>query len=73
MSADRIGILELDVDTRLLDLWHETAGVGDGWTIDLVGSFMRAAYAKGYTDALCEPTRGQLYRDNGYALPGRPS
>lgn len=68
--AQRIEKLELDVDTRLADLWTEMAGVTE-WTIEVVASFMRAAYGAGYVQALTEPVRGQLCRENGYCVPKR--
>ena len=49
----RIDLLELDIDLRLADLWREAAGITD-WSLDVVAAFMRAAYGKGYCDALTE-------------------
>jgi len=33
---------------------------------------MRAAYGKGYCDALTEDVPGALCRDHGYRVPSRP-
>ena len=73
MSAhpvSRIELLELDIDTRLLDLWYEADDVGE-WTLESVAAFIRAAYGKGYVDALMEPTRGVLCAEHGYRVPAR--
>ena len=65
----RIELLELDIDLRLADLWAE-AWV-DEWSIDVVAALMRAAYGKGYCDALTEDDPGSLCRDHGYVVPPR--
>jgi hypothetical protein len=36
-----------------------------------VAAFMRAAYGKGYCDALTEDAPGSLCLDHGYRVPGR--
>ncbi len=64
----RIELLELDIDVRLLDLWNEACDVTD-WNIEVVAAFLRAAYGKGYCDALTEDDPGSLCRDHGYRLP----
>jgi hypothetical protein len=66
----RIDLLELDIDLRLADLWREAAGISD-WSLDVVAAFMRAAYGKGYCDALTEDSPGALCADHGYRVPGR--
>ena len=66
----RIDLLELDIDLRLADLWREAADVDD-WNLDVVAAFMRAAYGKGYCDALTEEAPGSLCEDHGYRIPGR--
>lgn len=43
------------------------------WTLETASAFMRAAYAKGYQDALEEPSPGELHRAHGYRLPRRRS
>ncbi len=72
MSANpsRIELLELDIDTRLCDLWREALEVED-WNLEVVAAFMRAAYGKGYCDALTEDDRGSLCADHGYRVPDR--
>ena len=62
--------LELDIDLRLADLWAEALAV-DEWSIDVVAALMRAAYGKGYCDALTEDDPGALCRDHGYVVPAR--
>ena len=66
----RIDLLELDIDLRLADLWREAAGISE-WNLDVVAAFMRAAYGKGYCDALTEDLPGALCADHGYRVPGR--
>ncbi len=66
----RIDLLELDIDLRLADLWGEACGVGE-WNLEVVAAFLRAAYGKGYCDALTEDAPGSLCRDHGYRIPDR--
>jgi len=70
IAPTRIDLLELDIDLRLTDLWREAADVTE-WNLDVVSAFMRAAYGKGYCDALTEDTPGSLCEDNGYRIPAR--
>jgi hypothetical protein len=65
----RIELLELDIDLRLADLWTEAAEV-EYWTLDVVAAFLRAAYGKGYCEALTETSPGSLCSDHGYRVPG---
>src|SRR5262249_60049961 len=69
-SPSRIDLLELDIDLRLADLWREAADISD-WNLEVVAAFMRAAYGKGYCDALTEDSPGSLCHDHGYRIPGR--
>jgi hypothetical protein len=69
-KPSRIELLELDIDLRLADLWREAADI-DEWNLDVVAAFMRAAYGKGYCDALTEDARGSLCVDHGYRVPAR--
>jgi hypothetical protein len=66
----RIELLELDIDLRLSDLWREAADVSE-WSLDVVAAFIRAAYGKGYCDALTEEEPGTLCVEHGYRLPER--
>ena len=66
----RIDLLELDIDLRLTDLWRE-AGTIDEWSLEVVAALMRAAYGKGYCDALTEESPGSLCADHGYRVPER--
>ena len=66
----RIDLLELDIDLRLADLWREASDISE-WTLDVVAAFLRAAYGKGYCDALTEEAPGSLCHDHGYRVPGR--
>ena len=66
----RIDLLELDIDLRLADLWREAGEISD-WSIEVVAAFMRAAYGKGYCDALTEEAPGSLCVDHGYRVPNR--
>jgi hypothetical protein len=66
----RIDLLELDIDLRLADLWREAADVRE-WSLEVTAAFMRAAYGKGYCDALTEDEPGSLCAEHGYRIPGR--
>ena len=66
----RIDLLELDIDLRLADLWREAAEIGE-WNLEVVAAFMRAAYGKGYCDALTEDSPGSLCEEHGYRVPPR--
>jgi hypothetical protein len=70
LEPTRIDLLELDIDLRLTELWREAADVSE-WSLEVVSAFMRAAYGKGYCDALTEDDQGSLCRDHGYELPVR--
>jgi hypothetical protein len=70
VNADRVSLLELDVDIRIADIWREADAVG-AWDLEHVAAFMRAAYGRGYSDALLEPRRGLLCVDHGYRVPDR--
>lgn len=69
-NPSRIDLLELDIDLRLSDLWREAADVGE-WSLEVMAAFMRAAYGKGYCDALTEDSPGSLCHDHGYRIPAR--
>jgi hypothetical protein len=64
----RIDLLELDIDLRLADLWREAADISE-WNLEVFAAFMRAAYGKGYCDALTEDSPGSLCLDHGYRVP----
>ena len=66
----RIDLLELDIDLRLADLWREATDIGE-WNLEVVAAFMRAAYGKGYCDALTEDAPGSLCLEHGYDVPRR--
>jgi hypothetical protein len=66
----RIDLLELDIDLRLTELWREAADVSE-WNLEVVSAFMRAAYGKGYCDALTEDAPGSLCLEHGYDVPRR--
>jgi hypothetical protein len=69
-DPSRIDLLELDIDLRLADLWREAMDVSD-WSIEIVAAFIRAAYGKGYCDALTEESPGSLCAEHGYRMPDR--
>jgi hypothetical protein len=69
-TPSRIDLLELDIDLRLADLWREAVDV-DEWSLEIVAAFIRAAYGKGYCDALTEEQQGSLCVDHGYRMPDR--
>ena len=72
MATDpsRIELLELDIDMRLADLWREALEIEE-WNLEVAAAFMRAAYGKGYCDALTEDAPGSLCNDHGYRVPDR--
>jgi hypothetical protein len=69
-KPSRIELLELDIDLRLTDLWREAAEISE-WNLEVAAAFMRAAYGKGYCDALTEDAPGSLCLEHGYRIPGR--
>ena len=69
-DPSRIDLLELDIDLRLADLWREAVDVSD-WSLEIVAAFIRAAYGKGYCDALTEASPGSLCAEHGYRVPER--
>ena len=69
-NPSRIDLLELDIDLRLADLWREASTINE-WSLEVVAAFMRAAYGKGYCDALTEDAPGSLCADRGYRVPAR--
>lgn len=68
LDDSAMSMLELDLDVRLAELWGEATQMV-GWDLDAVAAFMRAAYGRGYTDALSEDDRGKLMREHGYSVP----
>ena len=66
----RIDLLELDIDLRLTDIWREAAEITE-WNLEVVAAIMRAAYGKGYCDALTEDSPGSLCEEHGYRVPAR--
>jgi hypothetical protein len=68
----RLDLLELDIDLRLTDLWREAQDIAE-WNLEVMAAFMRAAYGKGYCDALTEDSPGSLCREHGYQIPARRS
>jgi hypothetical protein len=69
-APTRIELLELDIDVRLSDLWREALDVEE-WNLEVVAAFIRAAYGKGYCDALTEESPGTLCVEHGYRMPER--
>ena len=69
-TPSRVDLLELDIDLRLSELWREAAGIEE-WSLEVVAAFMRAAYGKGYIDALTEETPAALCLVHGYCDPRR--
>ena len=69
-NPSRIDLLELDIDLRLADLWREAYEIAE-WKLEVVAAFIRAAYGKGYCDALTEEDPGALCQEHGYRIPRR--
>lgn len=68
-EVSRQELLELDIDVRLAALWREAESVDLEWRLGRVATYIRAAYAKGYTDALSEDVRGTMCLEHGYPVP----
>lgn len=71
MDREKAERLEADIDYRIMELWAEFPPI-ENWDIVTAAAFMRAAYGRGYIDALEEEHLGQrakLCRDNGYRIP----
>ena len=66
----RLDLLELDIDLRLTDLWREASEISE-WSLEVIAAVMRAAYGKGYCDALTEDSPGSLCEEHGYRVPPR--
>jgi hypothetical protein len=66
VTPTRVELLELDVDTRLADLWRLADQVED-WTLGRVAEFLRPAFVAGYMEA-AQGDRS-LFTDHGYAVP----
>ncbi len=69
--AERFERLQVDVDTRLAEVWAITWDVLslDDASAPVVGALLRAAYGVGYRDAtkeFDEGRAGELARANGY-------
>ena len=69
-APTRIDLLELDIDLRLTDLWREAGEVAE-WNLEVVAAFMRAAYGKGYCDALTEDDPARSATTTGTGFPAR--
>ena len=72
IQTNTFELLELELDLRLAELWRCADEHEGPWTLELVASYIRAAYGKGYCDALAEPERGKLCTDYGFSVPERP-
>jgi hypothetical protein len=71
-EPSRIELLELDIDLRLADLWREAVDVDD-WSLEIVAAFIRAAYGKGYCDALTEESPDRSAWSTGIARSPKES
>ena len=69
-SPTRIDLLGHDLHLRRAELGRQAAGITE-WSLDVVAAFMRAAYGKGYCDALTEDSPGSLCAEHGYRVPAR--
>lgn len=80
-EPSRTDLVALDIDERMSVLWGELmetpeVGLTDDDEVvrmtrkrllELMGAYMRAAYGRGYTDALVD--EGLLMKDHGYKMP----
>lgn len=72
MTVQPRELLELDIDTRLADewriLWEDFPEIANEVHMrEAIAVFMRAAYGRGYVDALKD--KGKLMDLHGYARP----
>jgi hypothetical protein len=65
-----LDLLEADLDARIVSLWVVAWEVEE-WDSEVLGPFLRVAYWTGYTDALTEAQREELYSQHGQAVPSR--
>ena len=64
--------VETDLDVRLIDVWTEIlCWPQEKFTIKDVGVLIRAAYAQGHCNAMCEADPSMIYRKHGYRVPRR--
>lgn len=70
-TASQRDALEADIDLRMYDLMLQAGESFAEQDVELVFAYMRAAFGKGYTEALTEAEPGKLCRDNGYRIPRR--
>lgn len=66
--SETVDELEQDIDVRLMNLVIEALFIEE-WTPEAIMAFLRAAYGKGYVDALREDkdgNRAKLCLDHGY-------
>lgn len=68
----RMSRFQLELDTRMLELW-QVIDDSDELTLELVACLLRAAYGRGYVDAVSEPDPGALLREHGYKVPQHPA
>lgn len=68
--ARRMIRFNVELDTRMLDLW-QVIDDSEELTVELVGCLLRAAYGRGYVDAVSEPEPGALLREHNYKMPQR--
>jgi hypothetical protein len=63
--------LELDIDMRLASIWADAIEMFHEDALPTVGTLLRAAYGKGYTDALIEVRNDEpekLLKEHGYVI-----
>jgi hypothetical protein len=68
---EKAELLNTDIDFRLTELWMQFNDIEE-WTTEVIAAFLRAAYGRGYVDALEEERRGErgkLCADNDYRIP----
>lgn len=86
ISIPRIERIENDIDIRIFGLLEggsgkedETIGVFEALEkaptssekVKVILAFLRAAYGRGYTDALMDPLEENLYQTHKYRMPTR--
>jgi hypothetical protein len=66
--------LDVDIDQRIgIEVWTKVVDSFRDEDLGSLASLVRLVYGLGYCDALTEPERGALCKNNGFLTPRRRS
>lgn len=71
MEATALDRLELDIDSRMVDLWEQLDKFLPDHCVHPVAICLRVAYTRGYEEALLDPEPGEFFVRHGYPTPER--